>query len=79
MSKIHIEVTSWQTGIQLAEKGYDIERALFPGLSFICETQVAELDLTEVLPGDKTDETLVKDQEVKIFRPTPSLTGRINN
>ncbi len=47
----------------LSKYEYDNERAFFPNqvLSFIRETQAAELARIEALLGDKTDKTLLKD------------------
>ena len=72
MSKIHTE-EQFETAIEahllangytvLSKEAYDVERAFFPDqvISFIRETQAAELGRIETMLGDKTDETLLKD------------------
>ncbi len=72
MSKIHTE-EQFEVTIEahllangysaLPKEEYDVERAFFPDqvIGFIRETQAAELGRIEIMLGDKTDETLLKD------------------
>ncbi|MCA1794670.1 MAG: hypothetical protein LC660_12535 [Desulfobacteraceae bacterium] len=72
MSKVHTE-EQFEATIEahllangysaLPKEEYDVERAFFPDqmIGFIRETQAAELGRIEIMLGDKTDETLLKD------------------
>jgi type I restriction enzyme, R subunit len=72
MSKVHTE-EQFEATIEahllangysaLPKEAYDVERAFFPDqvIGFIRETQAAELGRIEIMLGDKTDETLLKD------------------
>ena len=72
MSKLHTE-EQFEATIEtyllakgysaLPKETYDVERAFFPDqvIRFIRETQTAELARIEIMLGDKTDDTLLKD------------------